>query len=1110
MKNRNLLKFASVLIVSSLTSILSAETLRDAFEKPDKWVNVAGVSAEGKALKVTKEGEGLLINGRTGKCRNITTKKKYKDLEFHIEFMLADKSNSGIYFMGRYEIQILDSYGWDKWSYNSLGGLYQRWPTTRGAGVAPKVNACKKPGEWQTMDVVFRAPRFAKDGRRISQAMFKEVRINGQLVHENLYAVGPTRSSQYHDEAATGPIMIQGDHGPIAIRNMKITPIDLSNLKTKSLSAKESLPLDKKGNPMIEMVALGKDIFTNKGCIECHNTTKDDSIVKTGPSLYSIFQKSPKKVKVMESAEQHIIEIRADKDYLSESLRDPTYNLSLNKKDNLKPYLPIMPVFNHTLLKGSDINALYAYLLTLNTDKNKGPNIVWAEQTKEEYKLYEDKGSVIVTDRPRIQRINIWGSSARAYYVGLPENVNYSFDQRVLGLSRIWNGPFVRIGGMMNGRGKNGELGKDAKIWNVNKAPLFSPYLSNGELVDTEFKDSTPSKEFVAKALQSKEDFVKLVKEMKTKFLGLSTERGKSPKFSYIVESNKVEVSFEPSPKNTLSASFNLKLKNDQSFHFPSKAFKDIKVSHGKLVGDKWTLPAGDYLNVTFFAKRQDTFRKVFIAGENSIPAENLKGQKLNWTKADEKEVKKTGLQRGYTLQNGSIPKDTFGRTQLFEPLGIAFLNQDVAFVTTRTAGVWKIVKGEWHLFSEGHYDALGLVIESENSIVIGEKPGLIRLIDKDGDNWADERQSVSEHFRFYGNYHEYLHGPIPYENGFLYALNLNHGLPNNYKAGGKFMGTGGGLKGWMCRVDADGNFSTFASGFRSPAGLSLSPQKEIVYTENQGEYVGTSKVYKVREGKFYGNPTGLVDLPGMTPESKEIQWDAIKNKREIPLVLLPHSIVMNSPGNPTWDTAGKFGPFKNQMFLGDQTQSCIYRIDTQTVNGVDQGVVIPFAEKLASGVMRLTFDPAGDTLWVGQTGRGWGSRGGAQDSLQKISFDGATPNAIQTVKVTKQGFDIQFTVPQSTESFGEIECSSWFYTDSPGYGSGVKGKKYDKISAVTWSSDKKTCSVKLSNFVLESKKGTTNTSRVYQLDLGKTAFGQQVGRFLARAFYTLHEIPNK
>ena len=137
-------------------------TLLDDFFKPGGWEDIANAKAVGNKLIVTEEGDGMLINGRTGKTNNISTKKHYQDIEFHLEFMLAKGSNAGVYFMGRYEIQILDSYGKDKWGFDVLGGLYQRWPPQRGAGIPAKVNAAKKPGEWQTMDVVFRAPRLMK------------------------------------------------------------------------------------------------------------------------------------------------------------------------------------------------------------------------------------------------------------------------------------------------------------------------------------------------------------------------------------------------------------------------------------------------------------------------------------------------------------------------------------------------------------------------------------------------------------------------------------------------------------------------------------------------------------------------------------------------------------------------------------------------------------------------------------------------------------------------------------------------------------------------------------------------------------------------------------
>ena len=1088
-----------------------AKTLRDLFFKPGGWKNIASAKAEGRKLIVTEEGEGLLINGHKGKTNNISTKKHYKDIEFHLEFMLAEKSNAGVYFMGRYEIQILDSYGKDKWGSGDMGGLYQRWPPRRGAGVAAKVNAAKKPGEWQTMDAVFRAPRFdEKTGKRISQAYFKEVKINGHVVQENLYAVGPTRSSQFNDEAPKGPIMIQGDHGPIAIRKMTVKEIDLESTKTKELTADEQRPLAKNGEAMVEMVAMGKGIFQNKGCIECHNTTTDNEIVKTGPAIYGIFQKKPISIKVLESAEKHLVDLPADKSYLYQSLREPTAHLSLNVNDSNKPHLPIMPIFTPETLKDSEIEAIYHYLLTLNEEKNAGPKVSWLNKPSDQYNIWKDRGSVIVQDRPRIQRTNIPGTSARTYFVGLPGNLNYGFDQRTMGISMIWNGPFVSINGMMNGRGKPSAIGDKAIKWTQGTSDFFTPYLASGKLLDRSWAEPAKADyHYVYKTLHFEGDYLEEVRKLDSKFISVETKKGGIPKFHYEVEGNRLDLTFEVQKNNSIKAVFNAQLKRELSLNIPISNFTDFKASAGSIEGNKWTLPAGTHKNIIFTAKRKAQFKKIHTAGVNSAPAENLKGQKIKWSKAPDTEQKKAGMDSAYTLHNAEAPKDIHGRTQLFEPLGIEFLNKDIAFVTTRTAGIWKVVKDEWFLFSEGHYDSLSVVIESENSIVIGEKPGLTRLIDSDGDNWADKRENVSDHFRFCGNYHEYLHGPIPYKGGYLYNLNLTHNLPFNYKAGGAFMGTGGGLKGWMCYVDKDGNFSTFANGFRSPAGLSLSPNKEIIYTENQGEYVGTSKVFKVEKGKFYGNPTGLVDLPGVNFKSKEITFDAVRDSREQAMILLPHNKVMNAPGNPTWDlTKGAFGPFEGQMFLGDQTQSCIYRIATETINGVEQGVALPFANKLASGVMRLTFNPKDNSLWVGQTGRGWRAQGGAESSLQKITFNGENPNSIYTVKVTPKGFDIHFTKAQDSQKFGNIGVTSWFYEDSKNYGSPEKHPRKENITSATWSADQKVFSIQFKEFKVHSTEGTGHTSRVYYLDLTQTSFGKAVGPFLSKAYYTLNAVP--
>jgi hypothetical protein len=85
------------------------------------------------------------------------------------------------------------------------------------------VNAAKAPGEWQTMEITFRAPRFSFDGKKLKDATFEKVIINGQLVQQNASTNGPTRSAPLEGESTRGPIAIQGDHGPVAIRRYEVT-----------------------------------------------------------------------------------------------------------------------------------------------------------------------------------------------------------------------------------------------------------------------------------------------------------------------------------------------------------------------------------------------------------------------------------------------------------------------------------------------------------------------------------------------------------------------------------------------------------------------------------------------------------------------------------------------------------------------------------------------------------------------------------------------------------------------------------------------------------------------------------------------------------------------
>lgn len=194
------------------------EIVGDVYTNPEK-VN----------LLSSKPGTGIILNGPTGRTNNILSKAEFGDVKAHIEFMIPKGSNSGVYFMGRYEIQVYDSYGVEKGQYPGIecGGIYERWDNSKNKGFegrSPRVNASRAPGQWQTFDVIFRAPRFDKNGQKISNARFEKVVHNGIVVHADLELTGPTRASTYNDEKPTGPLMLQGDHGPVAYRNIRIEP----------------------------------------------------------------------------------------------------------------------------------------------------------------------------------------------------------------------------------------------------------------------------------------------------------------------------------------------------------------------------------------------------------------------------------------------------------------------------------------------------------------------------------------------------------------------------------------------------------------------------------------------------------------------------------------------------------------------------------------------------------------------------------------------------------------------------------------------------------------------------------------------------------------------
>jgi hypothetical protein len=216
------------------TDLSTGDRALEAWEAPTgDWLVAGGVEVDPDNARrlASKSGQGVLVNGPKGRAPDLLAKEKFTDVEVHAEFLIPKGSNSGVKLMGLYEIQIYDSYGVKEPSGSDCGGIYPRAEEEPiyhhiDKGVPPKTNAARPAGEWQSLDIAFRAPRFDSQGRKTAPARFVKVVLNGKVIHEDVDVAYPTGSAwRLKKEVASGPLLLQGDHGPVAFRNVRVRPL---------------------------------------------------------------------------------------------------------------------------------------------------------------------------------------------------------------------------------------------------------------------------------------------------------------------------------------------------------------------------------------------------------------------------------------------------------------------------------------------------------------------------------------------------------------------------------------------------------------------------------------------------------------------------------------------------------------------------------------------------------------------------------------------------------------------------------------------------------------------------------------------------------------------
>lgn len=425
-----------------------------------------------------------------------------------------------------------------------------------------------------------------------------------------------------------------------------------------------------------------------------------------------------------------------------------------------------------------------------------------------------------------------------------------------------------------------------------------------------------------------------------------------------------------------------------------------------------------------------------------------------------------------YKIATFPLPED-----HVMEIGGILPMKDGKVMVATRRGEVFIVegaygdpAKANFKRWTFGLSQPLGL-LQHDGWIYTAQRGELTRMKDANGDGVGDVFETVCDDWEISGNYHEYAFGPRMDKDGYLWVT-------LNKPFGGEPYGRAH-WRGWAVRVNPKtGEMQAMCSGLRSPAGVESSPQGEIFYTDNQGEWCNASKLSHLEFGDFHGHPHGLpttqLDVipkelktpkPGSVPSGKYMK----DLKKEIPnfkmpAVWFPYDKMGKSPSGMAWDTSGgKFGPFDGQLFVGDQHHSWIMRVFLEKVDGHWQGACFRFRQGFESGLIRLHFgnDPSNGrpVLFAGGSNRGWGSRGGKPWNFERLEWTGKSPFEIHEMRAKPYGFELTFTQPVDARTAGDTgsyTMESYTYKLESGYGGPEADKQQVNVTKAVVSADGK------------------------------------------------------
>ncbi len=371
-----------------------------------------------------------------------------------------------------------------------------------------------------------------------------------------------------------------------------------------------------------------------------------------------------------------------------------------------------------------------------------------------------------------------------------------------------------------------------------------------------------------------------------------------------------------------------------------------------------------------------------------------------------------------------------------------------------------------WQRFAEGLHEPLGVIAESPQSLLVMQRAELTRLRDEDGDGTAEIYETFFDDFGMTGNYHEFAFGPAKGPDGSLYiALNLaSNGAGIREEIRGEWSEIGeldresmvhdgkwrdraekagrmysrAAWRGWVLRISPDGkSMEPFAMGFRSPNGIGFDGEGNLLVTDNEGDWRGTSPLYTVKKDGFHGHPASLVWRENWRDgDPRKLPVRQLDKLRTPETARFPQGDLANSPTQPIVFPES-WGPYAGQVLIGEMNQKRMVRFLADEVNGFRQGALVPMFDgtELGNGNHRLAFAPDG-TLWVGKTHLSWA---GAEGLWKIAPPDADEVFSVTSTKLVKNGrghaLELRFSQPVDP-SFSAAPVERYTYHYHQPYGS--------------------------------------------------------------------------